>query len=476
MSAQKLGGRLRRIRQEHRLTQAGMAERLGISPSYLNLLENNQRGVTVAVLLKLAQRFEVDLQSLTVEDDRQLGSDLTEIFADPLFDGHALRRSDLDELATNMPHLGRAILTLYQAMRGARTQSPAAQGLDEELPTGMPSEEVADFIQGRENYFPKLEDAAAALWRDAGLAPHDLYNRLVVHLSARHGVDTTIQPAARMGGRVRHYDPAAMRLSLCESLPGPSRVFQLLHQYAVLALRPVIDGLVGGGKFTTDVAEQLARVSLRNYFAGAVMMPYDALIAAARDCRYDIDVLKQRFDASFEQVCHRLTELRKPGSAGVPFHFLKVDAAGNTMKRFGGSGITMPRFGGACPRWNVFDAFGTPGRVLTQVSRMPDGSEFICLARTVGAPGPFRANRPGGRTGLARAIGLGCSIAYARELVHADGIDLDDPAGITPIGVSCRVCERLDCSDRAMPARHHPLLVNEHVRGASPFGLGAPTA
>ena len=218
-------------------------------------------------------------------------------------------------------------------------------------------------------------------------------------------------------------------------------------------------------------ADALARSALANYFAGAVMAPYARFHAAAKAVRYDVDVLRHRFGLSFEQTCHRLTTLRRPGQEGVPFHLTRVDIAGNISKRFSASGIHIARFGAACPRWNVYDAFTTPGMLRVQVSRMPDGSSFFCIARTIEAPA--RAASRGGlpsRVGQ-QAVGLGCALPFARELVYADGLSLDDPQIVTPIGVTCRTCPRTDCSDRALPSLSQKLEIDENRRGLSTYAV-----
>jgi hypothetical protein len=254
-------------------------------------------------------------------------------------------------------------------------------------------------------------------------------------------------------------------------LPLPSRTFQLAHQIAFLGYRREIEQAVSGGKFSSPEADQLAASALANYFAAAVMSPYARFLDAARATRYDIATLQHRFGLSFEQVCHRLTTLQRPGQEGVPFHLIRVDIAGNISKRFSLSGIHIARFGAACPRWNVYDAFATPGMIRVQVSRMPDGAAFFCIARTLSAAG--RATIRGGlpqRAGTL-SIGLGTGIAHAREIVYADGLHLDDPQIVTPIGVSCRTCPRADCSDRAMPALAQKLMIDENKRGLSTYSV-----
>ena len=475
MTEARFGGKLRRLRQDRRLSQAQMAEQLGISASYLNLLEHNQRPVTVPVLIKLSQRFSIDMELFNATDDARLLSELMEAFADPMFDAHDIKAADVKELVGASPNLGRAALTLYQAYRGSRTASRAPDEATEtgepdmDLPTGMPSEEVSDFLQLKGNYFADLEAAAEALWQEHQLSLETLYQDLTRVLATRFAVDVAVLPADEMAGALRAYKPLSRRLCLSELLPVSSRSFQLAHQIALLGARDQILFAASGGKFTTAEADLLARSALANYFAGAVMMPYERFLEAARSSRYDLDILQHRFGASFEQICHRLTTLRRPGLAGVPFHLIRVDIAGNISKRYNGSGIQIARFGAACPRWNVYDAFSTPGMLRIQVSRMPDGGSFFCVARTIQPAGRPATRGPFGQRVSQLSIGLGCPLAHARALVYADGLNLDDPQAMTPIGVNCRICERTDCTDRAMPSLYRKLEVDENRRGLSAY-------
>jgi predicted transcriptional regulator/transcriptional regulator with XRE-family HTH domain len=445
-----------------------MAERLGISASYLNLIEHNQRALTVPVLLRLAQRFDVDLQSFTAEEDARLLSELMEIFADPLFDSHDLKTSELKDLIEESPNLSRALLTLYQAYRSSGVSVEPREEDDRPVPLGMPTEEVGDFIQARGNYFPDLEAAAEELWRDgpigtAALGNGGLWPALVNVLATRHAVDVEIVAASSSEAMLRSYDPITRRLSLSEILPPASRHFQLAHQIALLGHRPLLLKLAAAGKFTTGEADQLAIIALANYFAGAVLMPYRAFLDAATSCRYDLDVLALRFGVSFEQVCHRLTTLRRPGANGIPFHFLRIDRAGNLTKRFSPSSLTIARFGGLCPRWNVFDAFETPGVTRTQVSMMPDGTGYFSLARSVEAHDRSALTGNNARRLGRHVISIGCPLAHARELIYADGVDFREEAAV-PIGVNCRVCDRANCADRLHPSPQQRLVVDDNRR------------
>jgi hypothetical protein len=464
------------LRQEKRLSQSQMAAELGISPSYLNLIESNQRPVTVPVLLRLAEKFQIDLAALGGEDDARLQTGLMEALSDPVFEAADVKASDVRELVTTLPALGAAFLALYDAYRrGAQPSMPSGGDAEVEAGVGaLPSEEVTEFLQRRGNYFPELEEAADLLWMENGLALFTLQQDLVKVLNTRYAVDVEIVDADRMPGLLRQYNPLNRRLLLSELLPSPSRTFQLAHQIAFLGFRRDIETAVFSGKFTSSEADKLAASAMANYFAAAVMAPYSRFYEAARATRYDLSILQKRFNLSFEQVCHRLTTLRGHGAEGIPFHLIRVDSAGNISKRFSSSGIQIARFGAACPRWNVYDAFATPGMLRVQVSRMPDGQSFFCVARTVTPAG--RAVVRGGlpqRVGML-ALGLGCPLSHAREMVYADGLNLEDPQIVTPIGVSCRACPRTDCADRAVPALAQRLVIDENTRGLSTYSVAGP--
>ncbi len=465
----QLGARVRSLRRQRRLTQAALAAQLGISPSYLNLIEHDRRPLSAELLIKLAQAFDLDVRAFAASDRERLVADLLEAFGDPLFEDSGLTPADVRELASVHPAAARALLALYHAYEGARS---SARALAERVADGselrgiegfrLPSEEVGDLIQRHWNHFPELEEGAERLRREARLEGEDLYQGLVRYLSEAHGVEVRVEKIGAMRGAVRRYDPRARRLLLSEVLRRGSRNLQLAHQIGLLTQSHVLDRLASDPHLTTPESRALCRVALANYFAAAVLMPYEPFLRAAREERYDLELLGHRFRTSFEQVCHRVTTLRRPGAEGVPFHFLRIDSAGNISKRFSASGIRIARFSGACPRWNVHAAFLTPGMIRVQLSQMPDGTVYFCIARTVLKDyGGYHAPH------TIQAIGLGCEVRHARELVYSDGVDLDNLSAVVPVGVTCRLCERLDCEQRVLPPLHAPLRVDENVRGVS---------
>ena len=470
MSGSKFGSKIRALRRRHNLRQVDLAQKLGISASYLNLIEHDQRTLTAPVLLKLAELYPLDLKSFAPEDHARLVSDLHEVFGDTLFETQDVTTTDLRETASNEP-VSRAIVKLYHAYRDALESIRAVAAKVSEVseagdltgidPARLPSEEVSDVLQENQNYFPEIEETAERLSASAGLERPDAYPGLL-RLLAEDGTTVQIAPHPSARGAMRFYDAAQKRLHLSEILTGYARHFQLAHQIGLLRLTREFDRIIEKSRLTTPDSVTLCRVALANYFAAALLMPYGPFLEAARTFRYDIELLERRFGVSFEQVCHRLTTLRRPGLEGVPFHFIRVDIAGNISKRYSASGIRFARFSGLCPRWNVHSAFMTPGLMRTQLSRMPDGTTYLCVARTVRQSlGGFGAAHP------LHAISLGCEISHAKHLVYGDSLDVNNPKAAVPIGITCRLCERMDCEQRAFPPIHRKLDIDENLRGKS---------
>lgn len=473
MTDPSLGPRVAALRRKAGLSQAELARRLDISASYLNLIEKAHRPLTAALLIKLARQLDLDLDALSDDDDARLVADLLEIFGDPVFEGHALTNADVRDAVAASPTLSRAIRTLYAAWQESRAGTEhlydqmqhEAGDTGQPAPARLPSEEVHDLIERHRNHFPALEEAAEALIRDAGLGADDLHHGLVRALERQHGVRVAVSREHQ--GALRRYEPDRRQLLVSEVLAPRSRNFQLAVQLGLLGAHATLDRLVDDPNLTTDESRALARVALANYFAGAVLMPYGPFLEAARAERYDVELIGHRFRASYEQVCHRLTTLSRPGAEGVPFHLIRVDIAGNISKRFSGSGIRFARYAGACPRWNVFAAFLTPEMIRVQLSQMPDGATYFCFSRTI-------TTRRGGyhAAPTLHAIGLGCRVEHARKLVYSDGVNLEHTDAAVPIGTTCRLCARPDCAQRAFPPLASPLSVDENVRAVNLYAPG----
>jgi hypothetical protein len=463
-----IGPRFRRIRRQLGLSQTQMAKELDISPSYVNLIEQNQRPVTAQILLKMAEVYDVDLRELAAADKDRFFAEMNEVFSDPLFRDFELPKQELLDLVEICPDAASAVQRLYrayiEARRGENTAASRLAGRDGvDSPDTNPVERVRELIEHNRNHFPPLETAAEGLRDELDVSTQDLFRALSERLRERHGIMVRVRPVDVMRDWLRRYSPHRKELALSELLDGAARVFQTAFQLARSEAGPLIDGIVAKSGKLDEPASRLFRISLANYFAAAVMMPYARFHETAEGLGYDIELLGQRFGASFEQVCHRLTTLQRPNTRGVPFFMLRVDNAGNVSKRFSSGSFPFSRFGGTCPLWNVHATFETPDRIVTQIVELPDGSRYFSVAQAV-----RRGVAPYGRPQPRYAIGLGCELKYLPRLVYSAGLDIEkiEP---TPIGVNCRLCERVNCGQRAEPPITRALVLDESIRGVSPF-------
>lgn len=451
----RIGSRVQRLRRGKRISQADLAGALGISASYLNLIEHNRRRITVPLLMKLAGYFGIEPGELVENDESRLVGDLMELFSDELFAENALTNQDIRDLATSNPAVGRAVVRLFDQFKTLREahRTGAGGALDADAGYHPATDAVSDFIQENANYFPTLEAEAERIRRDIDVASDSFEYGLKTYLSNVFGLNW--RSASLPAGIARRYDAGAHELITAEVLPPESALFVVAHQLGLLAASRQIDELIEAGNLPAD-APVVTRNALASYFASALVMPYEPFLAACQETRYDIERIQRRFRTSFEQVCHRMTTLQRPGRSGIPLHLVRTDIAGNISKRFSLSGIHISRHSGACPRWNVYAAFFHPERINVQLSQMPEGQRYFCIAKSI-TKGGHRHNAP--RRHL--SIGLGCHISHAHQMVYSDGMNLSDPSQTVPIGVGCRICPRLDCEQRAQPPTDHHFTLNE---------------
>ncbi|WP_421937039.1 helix-turn-helix domain-containing protein [Phenylobacterium sp.] len=460
-----VGPSLRRLRRDLGLTQSDMAADLEISPSYVALLERNHRPLSAELLLRLARTYKIDMDALAGDASADDIARLQAVLKDPMFADIDLPSLEAADVTTNFPGVTEALLRLYTAYREEQLAlADRGVAIDAGQPAGVdPSDPVAEsrrFLEARRNSFPSLDDAAERLAQQ--VAQHD---GLAGYFKARHGLRVRRLPPEVMVGSTRRLDRHRREVLLSDELDNASQTFQLALQLAYLELEDDVAAIAADGSFATESGERLTRRALSSYAAAALLMPYTAFARAVEARRYDLEALSRQFGASFEQVAHRLTTLQKPGQERVPFFFIRVDEAGNISKRLDGAGFPFARHGGGCPLWNVHQAFRTPRQVVTQWLELPDGQKFFSVARTVTAGGGGY-----GKVRVERAIALGCSAEHAGRLVYTDGHP-QGPEHATPIGVTCRICHRTECTARSAPPIGRQILPDDIRRTSAPFGF-----
>lgn len=459
------GPKVRRIRNGLAVTQTAMADALGISPSYLNLIERNQRPLTVQLLLKLASVYKVDLEELQTESGANLAQ-LREVFADPLLSGELPGDHELVELADAAPNAASGIVKLYRAYREQASRLSdltvlmAGEGQAPAAGARLPSDEVRDILERRSAYFGTLEDAAEAF--RAALPAGELSQVLKDWLQKERGISVRILPVHVMPDLRRRFDRHSMRLFISERLAACDQLQEIAVEAATLALADAVSRELATLGLSTPEATRIARFELARYAALALMMPYGAVLSAAKASRYDLDVLCARFGCSFGQVATRLTMLQQPANAGIPFFLMEIDAAGHRLRKAGATGFPHARFGGGCPKLNIHSAFLQPAQILAEAAEMPDGSAFLIISRTLEGP-----NAPFGERPRRTALLLGCDLAFRDGTVY--GQALPAVPHTVAIGLSCRLCERKGCLARAEPPVTRPLGLDEMVAGFSAF-------
>lgn len=480
MTKAYMGVRLKTLREQQGLTQAALAASLKISPSYLNQIENDQRPLTVPVLLRLQAAHGIDLQLFSDDESARRLSELQSVFADSP-GGNAVPQAEAKVVASQLPSVAKVLLQLHKRSRAVEEQlSSIVAGADGDrlsaqlAPPLQPYEEVREFFYTRHDHMAVLDERAEQLYETitAGsqvpVGAAELVARLRERLATQHGIQVRQTAASRTSDQaLRSYDAATRTISLATDLDPGQQAFQLGVQLAFLEAGPLIDSFTTASAFATSQTRSLARLGFANHFAGALVLPNGLFQEAAEQLRYDIELLCDRFGVGFETVGHRLSTMHHASGRGIPFFIVRVDRAGNVSKRQSTADFHFSRHGGTCPLWNVYEAFSQPGKILTQVSRMPDGRTYLWIARTV-------EHRRGGYGAPKRifAVALGCDVRYADRLVYAKGVNLVDPDAATLIGAGCKVCDRADCAQRAFPPLGRTLQIDENQRGFAPYASG----
>jgi hypothetical protein len=482
-----VGQKLRELRLDRGQAQADFARRLGISPSYLNLIEKGRRTVQLPLLWKALELLQVEPEPfLDSLGEQPVQQSLALLLDEPLLRTLNLDRDDLATISAE-PKAVTTVTTLFNLYKNTRSQLEKLQQLLSRREAGekaraslerhgggadsalhldySPLDEVVDFLQEHRNYFPEIEEASAAIRKDFGLGRRVLSDTLALVLRDRLGVDVSVLPPGRPSSVVRHYDSGAGKLSLSAELSEARRKFDLAH---VLGLRQIAElgldrSIAEAFRARHPETPLLVKIHLANYFAGALLMPYEDVFREAQRTRYDVEGLAGLFEMSYEAVAHRLTNLSDSKRRGVPTHFLRVDVGGNISKRYSATGLGFPVGLGSCPKWVAHTAFLTPSTISRQFSVMPDGSAFFCFAKVNASPVQGSLVK-----GTVYSIGLGTHAEDAHHLGYADDLPRWSPerAGriAVPVGITCRFCERTDCSQRAAPSYKFAFAPDENVK------------
>ena len=470
--------RLRELRLERGLPQADVARTLGVSPAYLNLMEKGKRAVQLPLLWKALALYAVDVEGFMASLGQRSAPDaLAQLMSEPLLKSVGISDEDLAGFSGE-PRRTATLVALFNLYKTTRTQldhvltsraAPVPGSWDGQgARLGYsPFDEITDFLQAHKNFFGELESEATRMRTDHRLGRRIQSDELVAILRARKIRVSFGKPGPGESSVVRRYDPKRHHLTLSAGLLEQPLKFQL---GSTLGLS-VLDDTGLAERLSTAFApkhaetERLIKIHLANYFAGALFLPYREFFAEVQRTRYDVDLLANLFEMTYEAVAHRLCNLADPKQAGIPMHFLRCDVAGNISKKYSATGLRFPEGSGSCAKWAVHQAFLTPSVMARQYSVMPDGVTYFCFAKVAVQPQQGSVVR-----GTTYAIGLGCLAEDAKALVYAQDMPFSDPRRMgVPVGVTCRFCERTDCNQRAAPSYKFAFNVDEYTKKDNVF-------
>ena len=465
----KIGPKIKAFRRQLGLQANKLAEELEISPSYLNLIEGGKRKIDGDLLLKVCEKLKIQLSDLTTKSDINLENTISEILDDKLFEDLDILGPEVKDLVGTNPKIGRALVRLGDILKKKdhelinKIEKLSGKIVDNRK-NSFPGEVISDFLQENKNYFSKLEEFANKVFEKVQVNNRTRYIALCEYLKKEYSI--TVKDIIPEKGKPfsKIFNKKKKELLLSDYSSLETKKLHAASQIAQEGASKEIDQYLSNFNFPSEESKRLTQVALLNYCGAAILMPYKLFHSECKKLKYDLELLQNTFATSFEQVAHRVTCLQDPKLPGIPFHMLRTDIAGNISKRFSLSGIEIPRYGGACPRWNVYSAFTRPGVIQAAVSKMTNGEKYVCIARTV--------EKGVGRYGLSKSIlsiGLGCEAKYAKQFVYTENLDISDKKTEIPIGVSCRTCDRLDCSQRAFPPLHKKFDVDINSRGVSVY-------
>ena len=457
-----IGPQLRQLRRDRGQTQVEMARALGVSAAYVNMLENNQRSLSVQMLMAVSETYQVDWRNLVKDPPRNLLVDLRNILQDPAFGSDVPDLQELRAAIDHSPRLVDCFVRLHSAYNNTldkimrQDEAGPRHGLSEASPETL----IYKFFRANDNYFDVLEREAESLREKEPCTSEEIYLVLKNRLKETHGITAKTKPMEDMQEALRLYDKRAKAVYLSEALDVQNRVFQLAHVLCLVEFQDTLEKLTATSGIKNDRGIARCQVELANYFAAAFLMPYKEFRKTAENTKYDVERIAAKFNCSYEQVCHRLTTMQRPTAKGVPFFFLRIDRAGNVSKRFNSTSFNLAEFGGSCPVWNIHTASRFPGEVLPQFVELPDGKRYFTLSRTSDRPSFSQETKNHRLT-----VAIGCEMKYAHLVGYSKAFNFQVPNLFSPIGINCHVCPRQACAQRAHQPMFTELPIDPRRRG-----------
>jgi len=415
------GSRIRARRLDLGLRQGDLAQTLGISPSYLNLIEHNRRRIAGKLLSEVARALASDVASLTQGAEAAM--------VDGLRDAAALSQGAPPDLARAEEFAGRfpdwAHLTIAQARRIAALERAVETLNDRMSHDPFLSQSLHDVL----STVTAIRSTSAILADDGAIDPEwqARFHRNLFEDSQRL--------AESAQGLVAYLDSAGQADTGITSPQDEVEAWLSAQGHHL----PALEGPQGDpAQVVPDSASAAARALMldvaRRYAEDARAIPLVALRAHLAQTGHDPGHLATAFGTDLHRVFRRLANLPE-GVNGRPVGLVACDGSGTLTYRKPLDGFPLPRFGAACPLWPLYVALSRPHAPIAQIVQQAGQltPRFSVYAQSV-------HHQMGG---------FGAPVVTsAAMLILPD--DTDAPA--LPIGTSCRICPRPACAARREPA------------------------
>ena len=452
-----LGSRIRERRRQIGVTQAELARRIGISASYLNLIERNKRRISGALLHRTAQELSVSLDDLDAVEEQRLLATLREVAHLPTLATAGIEGDQTGELIGRTPGWARGIAMLAAAERDATarartladrmTHDPFLGETVHKMLTRISAIRSAAEILGDYSDIP-AEDSRHfnRIVLDEARVLSEVGEALAGYFSQDATPDRTLTPLDEVEAlflssqnRFPEIEAEVARLGITVPDGQVTERWISARKLAADYLERILETLLDGQRqVRTEAARDLARDRLIDYAAGALLVPEDALLSAAKDADYDAEALAHRFGTAFQTICHRLAALgwREEGPS---FGYMQANAAGTLMRLLALDGLNIPRYAAACPLWVLYRAQQMPETVMLQRAHFLDGGAFVFAARARQAGAP----------------GFGKPRHYVTDMLILRESDVSQTIYRTAasqlpeeVGPACRLCPRTQCPHR----------------------------